>query len=704
MRFLLGLLVFPPLIWSQPCAPRLTLQPAAGVSGVLSRENCRMADNTAYVEYSLVLPARGEISLEGASSDFALTLFLRDGTGHRIASGASVRTPVERGAYSVVVNAARPEESGAFTLRSAFTPEPGIFCRGFAGIGLNSSVSGRLTEASCRLPDGSLYDGYALGSFGAGSLVVKMSADGFGAWVIVRTADGRELASSDGEIEVEIEGNQTYTIVASASDGGSGAYRLAVSFTPAGNEICRPLKNFQVTDSVGGNISAESSCPFPTADPNVNIFYNYYTLEIAEHGVAEFRLTAPDFNPYLQLLDSSGGLIQADAYGGGIGNAVVKQQLRPGTYILQVFSVDKPGAYTLRYTFTPQMPGDGICPVNEVEAGRPAAGVLSETNCRTAEGASQVYGIVMPRAGTLELDMQSGDFVPLLSLRDAKDNRIVNDDNFGNITNSHITADLPAGTYTVVAATGGLPGGYTFTWQVTPHEPAACAQAQRIELNGAFVGVFGGSSCRGANGQPIDYYQFTTPAEGTVAVAMTSPVIDGLVRLQTADGTPLRWDDNSYGGFDPFLVQFLPGQTYRLAVQATDAIATGYYRLDVLYAAGPRPAGCGPLQAIGSGDSVQGTLTFTACQYADDTFADIYRLEVAEDTGLDLRLNATEFDPHLIVLDGKGNVVDEDDNSGGERNALVSYTFPPGVYFVVAKPFSGYTSTGKYTLAVAPAQ
>jgi len=705
MRFFLGLLVLlPPLAWSQPCAPRPALQPADSVRGVLDRGNCRMSDNTAYAEYALVLPVRGEIALDGASPDFTLTLFLRDSSGHRIASGASIRSPVERGQYSVVVNAGRPEESGSFTLRSGFTPARGTICRNFASIGLNSAVTGRLSADSCLLPDGSAYDGYILNSLGAGRLSLKMQADGFGSWMIVRTGDGHELSSAETEISTAIEGDQSYTIVAASADGGAGGYTLTVSFTPDADETCRSAKDFSVTDSVEGSIATETSCPFRTSDPNTSIFYNYYTLRVSEPGVAEFRLAATDFSPYLQLLDATGAFIQGDAYAGGIGNPIVKQQLRPGNYILQVFSVDDPGSYILRYTFTPQMPGDGICPVREVDAGASATGALSDTDCRTAEGMAQVYSVVLPRAGTLELDMHSGDFVPLLTLRDAKDNRIVNDDNFGNITDSHITADLPAGTYTVVAATGGLPGGYAFRWQATPREPPPCAAAQKMELNGAFVGVFGAGSCKGANGQPIDYYQFTTPAEGTVAAVMTSTAIDGFLTVQTAEGTPLRWDDNSYGGFDPLVVQFLPGQTYRVAVQATDAISTGFYRLDVLYAAGGRPAGCGPLGALAAGDSVQGTISFTACQYPDDTFADIYQLDLAELTALDLRLNAADFDAYLLVLDGKGNVIDQDDNSGGERNALVSHTFAPGRYFVVAKPFSGYISTGKYTLVLRAAE
>ena len=172
-------------------------------------------------------------------------------------------------------------------------------------------------------------------------------------------------------------------------------------------------------------------------------------------------------------MDASGAVIQADAYSGGQGNArSVRQQVNPGNYTIQAFSLDNPGAYTLHLHVHAAIAGrrdlSGL-PGGSRELPRKARS-RAPPIAAPLEGVSQVYNIVLPQAGTLDLDMQSTEFVPLLTLRDAKDNRIVNDDNFGNFTDSHITADVPAGTYTVVAATGGLPGSYTFTWQVKAHD------------------------------------------------------------------------------------------------------------------------------------------------------------------------------------------------------------------------------------------
>src|SRR5581483_10167341 len=350
------------------------------------------------------------------------TLILRDANAHRLGSGASIKQPLERGQYRVLVNAGADGQSGDFTLRSSFTPEPGTMCTGFAPIGLNQSVTGRIAPSGCQLPDSSPYEGYTLQSFGAGTLDLTMQSADFDSYLIVRTGDGHELDSNDAggagsaaTLSVPLDANQTYTIVASAGDAGAGAYNLALAFTPADAETCRSLKSFTVTDSAGGNISPDTSCVYATGDPDSKLFYNYYDLTISQPGVANLRFSTTAFNTYMQLLDASGAVIQVDAYGGGQGNAIVDQQLSPGNYTVQVFSLDNPGAYTLQYTFTPQFPGDVLCLTFQAEMGSTVQGSLSNASCRTAEGVSQVYSLAVAQDGTIEIDMQSNDFVPLLT-------------------------------------------------------------------------------------------------------------------------------------------------------------------------------------------------------------------------------------------------------------------------------------------------
>src|SRR5260370_38632943 len=108
---------------------------------------------------------------------------------------------------------------------------------------------------------------------------------------------------------------------------------------------------------------------------------------------------------------------------------------------------------------------------------------------------------------------------------------------------------------------------------------------------------------------------------------MTSTSVDSYLTLTDSQGTVLRRDDNSYGGTDSLIVQWLPGQTYTFSASASAGSQTGRYRVDVLYSPGDRPAGCLPMGDLATG-TTQGLLNAASCHYGDDTFADLDRLQV----------------------------------------------------------------------------
>jgi hypothetical protein len=119
---------------------------------------------------------------------------------------------------------------------------------------------------------------------------------------------------------------------------------------------------------------------------------------------------------------------------------------------------------------------------------------------------------------------------------------------------------------------------------------------------------------------------------------------------------------------------------------------------------GPRPPFCNALAIVPLGNSVTGTLGTTSCQWVDGTFADMYPVSLASDTSVDIRLNSAAFDAYLLLLDSKGNLLAQDDDSGGGTNSRIVQDLPAGTYFIVAKPFANYYSVGAYTLIVAQYQ
>jgi len=170
--------------------------------------------------------------------------------------------------------------------------------------------------------------------------------------------------------------------------------------------------------------------------------------------------------------------------------------------------------------------------------------------------------------------------------------------------------------------------------------------------------------------------------------------------LTDGQGNVLRRDDNSYGGTDSMIVQWLPAGTYMFNATASGGSQTGQYQVNILFAGGPRAPGCLPLDDLRTG-TIQGSLYITSCQYSDDTFADVYTVQVLNAGNLDIEMDSDSLDSYLVLIDPNGNVVDFDDDSAGGNNALLTTPVDVGTYYLIAKSYvaQGYV-TGPYVLIV----
>ncbi len=131
--------------------------------------------------------------------------------------------------------------------------------------------------------------------------------------------------------------------------------------------------------------------------------------------------------------------------------------------------------------------------------------------------------------------------------------------------------------------------------------------------------------------------------------------MDGFLTLYDSSGNVLRTDDNSYGGIDPLIVQYLPAGAYKLAARGAFAASGGLYEVDLRTVPGARPPLCASRGTIGPGASVSGNITYTGCQYTDQTFADFYQMTLTEDTTVDLRaeLDRVRRVPHRAGREGE---------------------------------------------------
>ena len=683
MRLFAILLLLSAACRGQSCAPSPPVQPADSINGALGDSDCRLSDGSLFTTYSLTLPVQGRLQLNVASGDFAATAVLRDSAGRRIEGAQSIDKTIERGEYTVVVNAQNSGQLGKFTLNTSFTPEPNTLCRSVTRIGFNESRPGRLADSSCRLPDNTPYDGYLLNTFGSGTLDITLESTDFTGLVILRGDDGKALASDPASISESVLENSAYTIVvAGGALDSRGAYKLTVKFTPADDEICRPQKTLLTSEDLAGSVTADS-CQF-----GQNQRFQYYELTVTDPGEGDFRVVpGAELPTTVDLLDASGRLVAEDSQAGGANRPALRTQLAPGSYYVLV-SAAQPVDYTLQFRFSPGLPAS--CPSLQLQKGTQTGSFDGASTCHSASAMQDTYRLTLDTPNNVDVVITSGGF---LVLADAKDNVLTQN-------SGEIIADLKPGTYSLIAQSAA-PGSYAINTQLTGRN-LVCPSPSRVSLTpgsfGGFSAFLGQSNCRGADGQYLDIYEFTTPSAGMVGLFMTSQQLDSYLYLTDTQGNVLRRDDDSFGYPDAMILQFLPAGTYRINATASGGQQSGQYSIYVGFSSGDRSPGCLPVSDLGPG-TLQRTIGVGACQYIDDSFADFFRRPVAASTSLDITMSLSGTngaDAALDLLDAKGNLVDSVDNSATGGAAHLTTPVDPGTYFVVARSFQGLSST--YTL------
>jgi hypothetical protein len=662
----------------------------------LDDSSCLLSDATAYASYRLDLPSRGRVRITlSTAEDFVL--ILRDSGGAKLESGLSIRSPLEAGAYTVLVNARAPGQVGQYSVRTEFTGEEGVLCKAFPSMGLSQRVDGDLGSSGCLLPGGSPFDAYRVNTLGAGTLTVHVGAD-WSPVILIRTPDGAAIASGESSVTAVVDRDTQYQVVVSTADR-AGPYQVVTAFAPAENETCRPVKSLAAADNDTAAITPES-CTATLPGSGDLLYYNFYAISVGAAGVADFRASSTEFAPILSLIDDSGNTIATDAGGSDTAASQIRMHLRPGNYIARIVSpTPSGGAYRFAYSLTAGAPRP--CATIPLDFAAANSAPLTESSCRTEVGLADLYTVTLPAAGNLDLTVTPAPTLSaIVAVRDAKDNLVVLSRDVQGLGVAPLTASLPAGDYTVLAAAGAGAGFYQLTGSFTAREIPACAAPQPLDINGGYIQRLGAASCRAANGAPVDYYEFTLPAEAVTAMIMTSSDLDGHLTLTDSTGAVLRSDDDSYGFADPLMIQHLPAGTYRLAARPASGTLGGLYQVDVRTILGPRPPFCAARATIPVGGTVTGTIDFAGCQYLDETFADLYKIELTDSATLDIRLTSTAFDAYLLLFDAKGNLVDRDDDGAGNRDARIVPSLTAGAYYIVAKPVADYTAGGAYTLTV----
>ena len=111
---------------------------------------------------------------------------------------------------------------------------------------------------------------------------------------------------------------------------------------------------------------------------------------------------------------------------------------------------------------------------------------------------------------------------------------------------------------------------------------------------------------------------------------------------------------------------------------------------------------CTVIRALSIGQPTSGTLAATDCRLSDNTVIQLYEFSLTAPTKVEILMTSAVVDSYLFLADASLNVIDEDDDGGGAKNARIMRTLPAGRYALFANTF-GVDSYGPYQLVVRPA-
>jgi uncharacterized protein (TIGR03437 family) len=202
----------------------------------------------------------------------------------------------------------------------------------------------------------------------------------------------------------------------------------------------------------------------------------------------------------------------------------------------------------------------------------------------------------------------------------------------------------------------------------------------------------------------FDAYSFTTTTANTnLSVDLRSTDFDALVILYRIDNGTLNFiaADDITGGLGNgnldnnnalLLTVLTQPASYVLFATSADVNpdATGNYTVKLT-----NPA----FTMLTYGQTVNGAFTANSIQTSAGDFIDVYWFNGTANDAASIAMNApAPVDAWLELLQNDGTFVDEDDNSGGGTNALISTPLPQtGIFLIFASPFAPNVM-GPYTL------
>jgi len=298
------------------------------------------------------------------------------------------------------------------------------------------------------------------------------------------------------------------------------------------------------------------------------------------------------------------------------------------------------------------------------------------------------YSIIADKPGGFVVSLEASEFDGVLTVWDEDNLVVAGDDDSGLDVNPWLVFVAPeAGSYIVgVSSFFGGTGSYELSVSSAPqHSFTAVAGGEMFD--GITVGSF--------KGQEVAY-SIDLEADQPVLILLSSASFDTYLTLFDPAGFEAASDDDSGGNLNSRLA-YVPIETgeFTIVVSSFDGMEAGQFSLSVFDVEAPEvdDIGFNLIGPINVFDVVTG--------YSSMGVIDIYTMEMTAGQTVVISLDSNDFDPLIEVMSPGGAVVADDDDSGGDLNALLTFTASvAGEYVIGVTSYALEDGEGAYTLSV----
>ena len=248
------------------------------------------------------------------------------------------------------------------------------------------------------------------------------------------------------------------------------------------------------------------------------------------------------------------------------------------------------------------------------------------------------------------------------------------------------TTGATPGNQTVTATVSGLP---PVIFSATAIDP--CTQSTFYTVGASASGTLEASDCSPASGYYVDYFAFSTSAQGALEIWLASTAFSPAVSVLDQSGNVLAAGAGARikillapGSYFAGASSTAPGiGQYGVASQQTTESATG---CEVVFAT----VGIATDQKIAVSD----------CEGPAGFHYDRFQIALTAGQAITISQNSAVFDAALTLRDDLGAVVAYDDDSGGGTDARITFTAATaGIYSIQAGTFFS-AAIGAYTLVI----